>query len=77
MTITDRIARTGYVIMYPAIESLAQGEQWFLCNDAGVIQTRGNGYNAGECRAMLERGELVEHVRLLTGVVIYKQQVQS
>lgn len=73
-TIDQRIARTGYVVCYPAIESLGEAEHWFACDANGIIATRGaTGFNAVQCREMVERGALVEHVALLAGVVIYKQ----
>ena len=63
MTLEQRIARTGYVIRYPAIAALAEPERWYLCDENGIIQTRGAGYSETECRAMVERGELAEHVK--------------
>jgi hypothetical protein len=71
--IASRIARTGFVICYPAIEALAQGEQWFLCNDRGFIQPAGKGYSAEACRELVKAGALVEHETLESGCVIYKQ----
>lgn len=73
MTIDTRIAKTGYVILYPAIESLGEPERWYLCDAFGIIQTRGSGFNAVQCREMLKRGALTEYLRLLAGAVIYKQ----
>jgi hypothetical protein len=73
MTLQTRIARTGYVVMYPAAPAQSEPERWFACDEHGVIQMRGNiGFNAESCRAMFERGALVEHVRLLAGAVIYR-----
>jgi hypothetical protein len=64
MTIDTRIARTGYVIRYPEIESLGEPERWYLCDAHGIIATRGTvGFNAVTCREMVERGALVEHRR--------------
>lgn len=73
MTIDTRIAKTGYVILYQAIESLGEPERWYLCDAFGIIQTRGAGFNAVQCREMLKRGALVEHHRLLAGATIYRQ----
>jgi hypothetical protein len=74
MTLDTRIARTGYVILYPAIESLGEPERWYLCDADGIIQTRGStGFNAVQCREMVTSGALVEHHKLLAGATIYKQ----
>lgn len=73
MTIDTRISKTGYVILYPAIESLGEQERWYLCDASGIIATRGSGFNAAQCREMLERGALVEHHRLFAGATIYRQ----
>lgn len=73
MTLDTRIAKTGYVILYPAIEKLGEPERWYLCDAFGIIQTRGNGFNAVQCREMLESGALTEYHRLLAGAVIYRQ----
>jgi hypothetical protein len=73
-TLDTRISATGFVIKYPAIESLAQDEQWFLCDANGLARSRGNGYNPQSCRAMVEAGTLIEHERIPhTGCVIYRQ----
>lgn len=77
-TVDARIAKTGFVIQYPAIEALAEPERWFVCDARGIVHTKGSaGLNAGACHAMLTRGGLiVYHALAMSGATIYRMAAQ-
>lgn len=77
-TVDARIAKTGYVIQYPAIEALAEPERWFVCDARGIVQTKGSaGVEAGACREMLKRGGLIVHHAIdAAGATIYRMAAQ-
>ena len=71
MSATKRIARTGYVILYPGRESMGDVDAWYGCYADGGI--KGGKLNAQECAGLVEAGALVVHHEIeATGATIYR-----
>lgn len=71
MSATKRIARTGYVILYPGRAEIGETDAWYGCYADGGI--RGGKLDALQCAGLVEAGALVEHQRIvMTGATIYR-----